>query len=376
MEKNPWFRALTVILVFIALLYLGGLLYQVAIRFGDIILLFFLAWLLAFVLNPTARFLVRMGIPRLYAALAIYIGLLLVATLTAIMVVPNTASQLNQLGRNLPEYVQQVPAWSEKAQGWLQERGIQGLDFSSLLTTQNLIGRAESFGTMLAQNALVIAQGVASAVFNVIIVLILSFYFMIDGDRIATVFLLMLPNRYKEEARFFLDSIDKSFGGYMRGIMIQSVIYGLGTAMVMWAAGLSYVALGGAFAGFAMVIPFFGTFLAIVPPIILAGLTLSWGKIIFVSVALLLLQQVVLNVISPKLMGDSVGIHPLLVFLAMLIGVREAGIWGAIFGVPIMAVIYSMALFVYNRANPHRKIGTEPLQEETVPVLSTGLEKN
>ncbi|MBI2863288.1 MAG: AI-2E family transporter [Chloroflexi bacterium] len=371
MEKNPWLRALIVILVFIAALYLGSVLYNLAARFGDIILLFFLAWLLAFMLGPVVRALERFRLPRLAAGLLLYVGFLVLVSLLVFMIVPSIANQLNQLGQDLPDYVRHIPDTLASVQGGLVDRGIQGLDLAELINVKNLMGRAESIGTLLAQNALGIAQGLASLFFNWVIVMIISFYFMLDGDRISSAVFRLLPDRYQEEARFLSDSVGKSFGGFMRGTLMQSLIYGVGTAVVMWAAGLHYVALVSIFAGAVMVIPFFGTFIAIIPPIILAAFT-SWGTVIFVAIALLVLQQILLNVISPKVMSDSVGIHPILVFLAMLIGAREAGIWGAIFGVPIMAVIYSMILYFYSRAYPAKQIGKAPVEEEAVPVLTAG----
>jgi predicted PurR-regulated permease PerM len=91
-----------------------------------------------------------------------------------------------------------------------------------------------------------------------------------------------------------------------------------------------------------MVIPFVGSVAAIIPPMILALMTGDWLKVILVFIGLMALQQLVFNVIAPKVMSDSVGMHPLLVFAALLLGTKEAGIWGAIFGVPIVGVMWSM----------------------------------
>ncbi|MDO8672047.1 MAG: AI-2E family transporter [Dehalococcoidia bacterium] len=375
MERNSWLRALIVILVFISALYLIGLLYNLAARFGDIILLFFLAWLLAFALRPVVRLLECLHLPRFVAALLTYLGLLMLAALVGLMIVPNIAFQLNQLGQDLPTYVKNIPETVVNIQIWLGDHSVQGVNFTDLTNVQSLVSRAEAIGTLLAQNALGIAQGLATLAFNWIIIMIISFYFMLDGDRIGLAFFHLLPDRYEAEAMFFFDSVGKSFGGFMRGIVLQAVINGIGTAVVMWVAGLHYVALVSIVAGVVMIIPFFGTFIALVPPIALAALTLSWGTVIFVAVALLALQQVLLNVIAPKVMSNSVGIHPILVFLAMLVGLREAGIWGAIFGVPIMAVVYSMALFFYGRAFPAKQIGQTPVEQTAITVLSRPLEE-
>jgi len=99
-----------------------------------------------------------------------------------------------------------------------------------------------------------------------------------------------------------------------------------------------------------MFIPFFGPFLGFIPPALIALLSLPFGGFIAVAIALLVLQQIVLNVIAPKVMADAVGMHPILVFLAILLGVKIAGPLGAVFGVPFVAVINAMVVLFYNRS--------------------------
>ena len=211
---------------------------------------------------------------------------------------------------------------------------------------------------MLAQNALSIAQLLASAVTGLFIVLVLSFYIMLDGERIALDTLKLLPRRYQDEARFFMDSIDRTFGGYIRGVLIQAAVYAVGTAIVMRIAGLGFIEVISVFAGAMMIIPFLGGFFAIVPPLFLALFSGSLFNIIFVLVALLALQQIVLNVVAPKVMSENVGIHPLLVFLAIFVGLKVAGLWGAIFGVPIAGVVNAMVQYMINRSQASNQIPT------------------
>jgi predicted PurR-regulated permease PerM len=100
------------------------------------------------------------------------------------------------------------------------------------------------------------------------------------------------------------------------------------------------------FSGLAMIIPFIGPLIAIVPPVALAAAQ-SPGSLVGVLISLFILQQVVTSVIAPKIMSETVGIHPLLVLFAMLVGVKVAGFWGALFGVPVVAVIYATIVYMY-----------------------------
>ncbi|MDO8670236.1 MAG: AI-2E family transporter, partial [Dehalococcoidia bacterium] len=191
------------------------------------------------------------------------------------------------------------------------------------------------------------------------------------GDQIARDILKLLPDRFEEEAGVFIDSIDRTFGGYIRGVLIQSVVYGIGTAIVMRIAGLDYIEVVSIFAGIMMVIPIFGGFLAIIPPFFIAVFGGSLLTIVFVLVALLILQQIVLNVVAPKVMSENVGIHPLLVFLAILLGLKVAGVWGAIFGVPVVGVVNAMAQFFISRGQATKA----PIPAAATPRLKTGSHK-
>jgi predicted PurR-regulated permease PerM len=136
----------------------------------------------------------------------------------------------------------------------------------------------------------------------------------------------------------------RAFGGYIRGQLLQALLYAAGTSAVMLAAGLSYVAVTAVFTAIIMLIPFVGPVLALIPPVAIAALGHP-DKVWWVFILLLLLQQFVLNVFAPKVLGMTVGMHPLLIIASLLVGFRLAGGWGAIFAVPLAGVIVAMIAF-------------------------------
>jgi len=342
MERNPWLRALLVLLTLIAALHLAGLLWDVSQRFGDIIVMFFLAWLLAFVLSPLTQALERAAhIPRLLAAAAVYLVLFVVLPGGLVLLVPGLVSQLLALGRLLPAYAEQVPQALGEVQADLNARHVD-VDITSLYRSQDLTNSLAVIGSTAVQNAVGILTGVFGVVFAVILVLALSFYIVVDGDLIELSLLYLVPDEYRAQVDFFIDSVNRSFGGFLRGTLIQAVVYGLGTALVMVIAGIDFVLVASLFAGIVMIIPIFGPFLAIIPPVAISLISAPVQTVLLVVGGLLVLQQLTFNVLAPKLMSESLGMHPLLVFAALLIGGRVAGITGAIFGVPIAAVVWAM----------------------------------
>ena len=351
MERNPWLSALIILLAVIAGWFLVGELWALAARFADIILLFFLAWLLAFTLSPVARLLSgRAGLPRIVAVVIVYLGLVLLVLVGTVMLIPVVTLQLSQLGANFAAYGDHLPGWVDAVQGELQQRNIN-VDLYGFYRQQDLSAQVERVGTLLIQNAISVLAGVASAMFAMILVLVLSFYIMVDGGRLLRQVVGAVPPHLRSEVQFLLESIERTFGGFIRGQLIQCGIYALGTAIIMYGGGLDYVLVSSLFAGAILVIPFIGPFLAMVPPLVIAALLGSLAKFIVVAVALLVLQQLVINVIAPKLLSETVGLPPLLVILAILLGAKLAGVVGAIFGVPVAAVIYAMLLFLYRRSS-------------------------
>ena len=349
MIRDPWLRALSVLGCAIAGLYLGSILWGLVQEFADIILLFFLAWLVAFVLEPFVGTLVEGKLPRLAAIALTYLTLLVVLVAGVILLVPALSLQLVEVARSMPTYVEQATAYltvfQTTANDWLTSHGSPVLvDIKSALNPQELSRRADALGPPILSNAIGFATGAATLLVEVLIMLILSFYFMVDGARLAESFIMALPTRAQDDARFLFLSIHRAFAGFLRGQMIQSLVGGLGTGLIMSALQVDYALLSGVIAALVLLVPFLGPVVAVALPVTIALLTHP-EVALYVFLALLALQQVIFNVIAPRILSRQVGIHPLLVFFSVLSGARVAGVWGAIFGVPIVAVFVTMISF-------------------------------
>jgi predicted PurR-regulated permease PerM len=351
--RDPWLRALSVLACAIASFYLIGLLWQVVVEFADIILLFFLAWLVAFVLEPVVGTLVEGRLPRLAAIGLTYLTLLVWLILGVILLVPALSLQIVEVARNLPTYAEQattvLTAVQASVNEWLTGHGSPLLiDLKSALNPQELSRRADALGPPILSNAIGFATGAATLLVQVVIMLILSFYFMVDGARLAESMITALPLRAQDDARFLIASVHRAFAGFLRGQMIQSLVGGVGTGLIMSALQVDFALLSSVVAALVLLIPFLGPVLAVVLPVTIALLTHP-EVTVYLFIALLALQQVIFNVLAPRILSQQVGLHPLLVFFAVLTGARVAGVWGAIFGVPIVAVLTTMISFY--RAN-------------------------
>ena len=362
--RDPWLRTLAMLGCAIAGFYLVGLVWQVVQQFADIILLFFLAWLLAFVLEPVVATLVEGGLPRLAALGLTYLTLLVLLSLGVILLVPALSVQMVEVVRSMPTYVEQVTAGMTAVQSnvneWLLGHGSPVLvDIRSALNPQELDRRADAIGPQILSNVVGVATGAATLLLEVVILLILSFYFMADGARLADTIILALPLRAQDDTRYLVANIHRAFAGFLRGQVIQSLAGGLGTGIIMSILHVDYALLASVLAGIILLIPFVGPFVAVGLPLSIALLTRPEAAI-YLFVALLTLQQVIFNVLAPRILSQQVGLHPLMVFFAVLTGARLAGVWGAIFGVPIVAVLSTMISFY--RADRQERVAR--LQEQ------------
>lgn len=346
LERDPLVRALLLMLAAIGAIWLAGWVWQVTSRFGDILLLFFLAWLLAFILNPLAKWLYHLGLPRILAVALVYAALALVVVTVLVLVVPTAITQMVQLGNSLPMMARNLQSRADQLHLALLERGLPEAQLT--VVYRNTINRAEELGTAALSNSLAVATAILNSLLRGTLVLILSFYIMLDGENIARSLVGIVPPRYRDDVALALEQIDRTFGGFVRGQVIQAVIYGLATWVVMQVAALPYALVLSILAGFAMVIPFIGPYLAMASPLILAVILFP-GSVWWIFLLLFVIQFAVLNVLMPRIMSHSVGIHPLLVFAAVLVGAQLAEGWGAIFGVPIAAMLFLLMRVFYQR---------------------------
>ncbi|HLH73292.1 MAG TPA: AI-2E family transporter, partial [Chloroflexota bacterium] len=282
------------------------------------------------------------------ATALIYLILLIALVAVLIVVVPLLIAQIAQLANQLPTLASGLPR-SLRALQLTLDRWNVPIDVN-VLTGPGLAQQASQFGSRILENSVQVASSIASTLFDVTIVLILSFYLALDGDRFVQQVLAAVPPPYTDDARQFVYSIDRSFGGFLRGTAIQAAFFGIGTAVIMQLGGLHYVLLASLFAAVIMVIPFIGPLLAAILPLLIAIFSgLPTTQFIAILVALVGLQILVMNIIAPKVMSENVGLHPLLVFLALLVGAKQAGVAGAIFGVPVAAVIWAAIRILLRR---------------------------
>jgi predicted PurR-regulated permease PerM len=348
-RERRWFDAILVLAaVALGFIVLGdvGLVFA---TFADLIMIFFLAWLLAFMLSPAVTAL-RNAVPfltRAGAVLVVYLVLLTTIVVLALSLASALAGSIGQLIASLPGLRANLPAILAPWQDRIDAIGLFQVD---LITQANaFLDNLSDYAAQLMGPLQSLAVASFGAIGNLLLVIILSLYMVADRDRILAFLFRLVPQGAQAEARVLEEAVARSFGGFLRGQAITGLLFAFVALAASLIFGLDYAAVTTAAAGALMAIPFFGPFAAWIPPVLVAILfkpDAVLGTFLVVGVG----WFVILNVLQPRIMGDALRIHPIVVLASVFIGLKLAGIGGAIFGIPIAAVC--SALFLHLLARP------------------------
>lgn len=324
--------------------------------FGTVVIILFLSWLLAFVVSPLVTWLQnRSDLPRSAIVVGTYllglivIGFLLFYTAAAI------TQQVADLARNYPTTEAGILATLGEWESSLQF-GRGRIDLTDLYASA--VGQVERLGGEVVQQAQNIAGVTIATLGSLLLIIVLSLYMLMDSHRILARLRAIVPRRYTDEADLLERSIVRAFGGFLRAQLILAAMQAVLVAVVGTAFGIPYLFLWGTISALAMLIPFFGPPLALLPPIIGAAL-FTGGAVVPVTVILLVVQTVLVNWLQPRLMRGALGLHPILVLVGLLLGAQVAGVWGALFGIPVIAVLWVFVSYLVFRTVPNAALPAE-----------------
>ena len=305
---------------------------------------FVMATLIALLLNPVVMGLKRAKIPRGIGASVVYLAFVGLLALVLILAVPPLGRQLHNLISRLPQFEASFRIWLRGVQEYLAVRDI----------VVDLVGEWEHIGdwlgsqwTSLAGRLFNVGVGVAGSLVNFVIIIITSFYMLVDGKRIFRFLAKLVPGG-EAVGEVYLRGLQSSFIRYVKGQLLLGVAVGLASGLGVWILGwrvvniwpegAPYALLFGVWAGVTELIPYVGPWLGAFPPVLLA-LFHSPGAAIWVAVIYFTIQQLEGHILVPNIMGASLGVHPLVVIFAVLAGAQIAGILGMLAILPILAMI-------------------------------------
>lgn len=313
----------------VAVLALAVILLVVLYTARSALLMIYVSGLLATGLGPLVHRIehaVPSRLPRWLAILIIYIVIVGVMTGTGLAVVPPMIEQAQELWRRVPELLDQ-------GQSFLVDRGL----IDHRITLEEAVRRAPGPGDAVGTVANAVTT-VFTAVLGFITVLILTFYLLVESDALFAAFARLFPRPERPRVERVAGKITTKVSAWLSGQMILGGTIGLSAAAGLYLIGVPYFYVLALLAGFGEMIPVVGPIFAAVPAVIVA-FTVSPQTALFTVLFFLAQQQVENHLLVPKVMERQVGVSPVIVITALLIGGSVLGILGAILAVPTAAII-------------------------------------
>lgn len=330
---------------------LAGLLYVVHLL-GSAITPFAAGIVLGYLLDPIVLKLQRLGLNRLGASLLILIVFALAVVIVLILVAPVLGSQFVAFSQRLPGYAVRIQALvvaegnallAKYGGGWLNALGLT--EQLSSAQIQKSVGDFVSQGAQWLLNAFKSLVSGGAAVFNFLSLLIITpvvaFYILVDWNRMISELDSWLPYDHRDSLRTIAREINDALAGYIRGQSIVCLFLGLWYSVGLTLIGLDFGFLIGVLAGFLSFVPYVGSLTALVLSLGVA-LVQGWPslKLFFMALGVVGVGQFLEgNVLSPKLVGESIGLHPVWLMFALLAFGQLFGFLGLLIAVPTAAVI-------------------------------------
>ena len=313
---------------------------------GDVILPFVVGGALAYFLDPVADRLENLGLGRLLATIVISVVGVLTFVLLALLVIPTLVAQAAQLADSAPTLAQNF-------QTFLTERFPSLMDEGSILrqSLASLGQTVQERGGQLIEAVFSSAMGVFNIALLIVIVPVVTFYLLYDWDRMVAAIDNLLPRDHAPVVRQIAHDIDRTLASFVRGQGTVCLILGAFYAIALMLIGLQFGLVIGVTAGLLTFIPYVG---ALVGGVLSIGLALfqfwgEWWMIGAVAIVFFFGQFIEGNVLSPNLVGQSVGLHPVWLIFALSAFGSMFGFVGMLVGVPVAAVIGVVVRFFLDR---------------------------
>jgi predicted PurR-regulated permease PerM len=329
-------------------------LYAVAKAAGKILLIFIVAGVIALILNPVVSLVQRPRVPRGLAVLVVYLAFFLTLAGIGALLANPISNQVRTFTNDLPHIVDEANKKIATVQNELDQQGIHlHLVKPGKTALQSIQEKVAKSAGKLASSAGSLLTEAAKAIFDLVLVFVLSVYLLVYGERIAALVRRMMPDGDGTPADDYPLLVQKAVSRYVGGQLLFSLIMGTSAGLALFLfgelgifpAGSKYAVAFGAWLGVAELVPYIGPFLGALPPVLVAlftePITAVWVGLLFVG-----LQQLEGHVVAPLVFGKTLRTNPLLVIFALLLGLQLYGIIGALVALPVLATLRETVLYL------------------------------
>ena len=323
-------------------------------RFNQVIFTLFIAIVIGTVIRPAVAWLHQRGLPQTMGVILVYILLLLLLVGFLLLLFPLLSEQGTTIATAMPDYYQNLRQWvvSHPNQFLVSLGEFLPAALPKLSPVQQTEQELMASAGQVAGYVTLLAKGV----FTAIIILALAFYWTLEGPRIIRSFLLVIPQTQRESIGELIAAMESKVGFYMVGQAILCTVVGIMALIAYLLIGLPNALVLALIAGVLEAVPMIGPLLGAVPAALVA-LSIAPGKLIWVIVATIVIQQVENSLLVPRIMKRAVGVNPFVTLLALFAFSTLFGLVGALMAIPMAAMI-QLALnhFVFKQATVEMEV--------------------
>lgn len=319
---------------------------------GSLLAPFILAVMLAYMIDPLVDRLERRRVPRALGIALLALPALALLTVVFLFVVPAAIRELGELVQQAPVFFERLRVWVEAARERLLTVDLPLVDEEDLIARLEAIDadavvaaleeRRAALATQVWSGVLGLGRGIGT-VFTILgyvaLTPVLTYYLLRDWDRLTASAANLLPRDRRDRVVSFAKECDLMISKYLRGQVVVALAMGSITGLGLWLASFPYAGTLGLIVAVFSIVPYLGVVLSLIPAIFIALVSGSVGisllKVLVVYGGAQFLESAV---ISPRIVGESVGLHPVLILLALALGGFFFGFVGLLLGVPAAAI--------------------------------------
>jgi len=326
----------------VASVYLLQIMFSFLSQFGWIFITIIYAYILYVLIAPLNRLIQRLNIPSSISLIISFLIVIAIITLTIVFINPVLAQELkslseqikrNDFGTSFDNIIDSVSK-------------LLNTDPTNLKTSilDNLRNYTESF----ANNFINIISNAFFTIFQIVLALILGYFFIREGGSWFNSAMKIIPKKYKGETKILLEYFHRSASSFLQVQILMAFLYSIINFIVMSALGINFALTASIVAFITFIIPGIGPVLAVLVPL---GVTFLFdgSKVLPLIVILLIVQQIILNILVPRLYGNKVGVHPIIILFLILIGIQLFGVLGVLIFIPLATVLINVGVIYFAR---------------------------
>ena len=346
-------RAFQILFVILVIYVIYSLIQKYEI-ISNILFTVIISLIFSYLLNPVINYLERHNISRGLGIILLYIVVFGIIIAISVSFIPRLGNELKEVLMVLPSYFSTITDFFKDLYDKYYNleniapiiENVEGLIFDNINRLQEVL--------LTSMTKLFTGVGsLLNRMISLVLIPILTFYFLKDKDKLINQVFLIIPKNKRSEIKELLTQIDKSLSQFVRGRLILAIYVGVATTVVLLILDINFAIVIGLLTGIADIIPYFGPFLGFVPAVLFAFLD-SATKGIWVAVIFILIQWVENNVLGPKIIGDTTGLHPITVLLSLIIAGNIYGVLGMVFVIPVVSILKILFGFFIDKARKRR----------------------